>query len=187
MKQQILTGLSAMAAAVALSAASSASAAYPTSDYLFCLYKGNTTLAVPAGGLSSDCYLTLAAKIPCDGSGEVWVTAGGSVGAPALPTLSTDCSALMLGNFPWETSLSFGTADMDPFGNGLPSVFNSQFGLGWAGTVNNVSSSGSAGAQCGYALPQTIEFNNSTLPGYMGGPSATLTGDLDHKNCIYIP
>lgn len=81
----------ALAGAVALAAAGSASAMSP--PYAVCNFKGQTELTVP-GLPTAQCWLTLTAKANCAGDMEI-------VAAGPVPGASASCSLLFVGGFPW--------------------------------------------------------------------------------------
>lgn len=123
------TSMLALAGAVALAAAGSASAMPP--PYAMCTYKGETQLDAGAG--PTTCWLTLATKVNC--AGDVEIVAAGPVAGDA------SCPFLFVGNFPWTSNAGAiiaggATVNTDANGLGITSV-NDAGGTPLAGGILN--------------------------------------------------
>lgn len=180
------TSMLALAGAVALAAAGSASAMAP--PYTMCTYKGETQLDAGAG--PTTCWLTLTTKINCDGDIEI-VAAGPVAG-------DSGCPFLFVGNFPWTGNvaniISGGASiNTDANGFGINSVITAT-GAGLAGgLVNGVSTvGGTSAATCDSSTNTTINVPNSVQVNgtfsYTGASFVTLAPDhLDNKGCFSVP
>ncbi|GEM_PF-2790795 len=182
------TSMLALAGAVALAAAGSASAD-PLGTYSTCEYKGTTTLTSANLPAPISCWLHVVAKVSCEadvnGNRHVHVTAAGA--NPGDP----ECAGLALANVPWGTDLDSsggipsGVIDTDHLGSGLASVYSFQPGLGVAvpvagGILNGVVGTGTAFDECATpgVVPTSIDINGS-FPG--GDPQ--LQGSLSLRGC----
>lgn len=188
MKKKLMTGLTGVAAAVALAGvASTASAMAP--PYAICNFKGTTVLTNPMTGDSTTCWLTLTAKANC--AGDVEVVAGGSV--PGDLT----CRGLFLGNFPWTgnaASIIAGGAviDTDPLALGLPSVIDFSGNPQGGGTINNVSSvplNTGTSVACAAGATVTVPLAVSVASGvfsYTGATLDTVAPHLVNRGCSLV-
>lgn len=183
MKTQILkSSMLALAGAVAIAAAGSASAMAP--PYQACVYKGETQLD-SGGGAPLTCWLNMVVKSDCDGNVVEITAAGPNPGDP-------NCGALMVGGFPWTSTLaginsgtgSINTATTLPVSVGAltPSGFQPLAGgvvqlLGNPATTTPYTCDGNT-----VNLPDSVVVNPMGTPGNFGG-SATFTGTLDRIVC----
>ncbi|MEY1661150.1 hypothetical protein [Isoalcanivorax beigongshangi] len=182
MKKKLLTGLTGVAAAVALAGvASTASAMAP--PYVACVYKGETSLDL--GGSAVNCWLNMSVKADCDGN-VVEITAAG-----ANPGDST-CAALFLGGFPWTSTLSginSGTGNINT-GTSMPYsvlLFTPSGISPIAGGVVELFGSPAAGDNFAcdgktITLPKVVDVNPGGISGNFGG-SVTFTGALSRIAC----
>lgn len=179
MKKKILTGLTGVAAAVALAGvASTASAMAP--PYAVCTFKGETVLNA---GVQTKCWLTLTAKVNC--AGDVEIVAAGPVAGEA------SCPFLFVGNFPWTTNAAdiiAGTASIntDGSGSGLQSVMDVT-GTPVAGGMltGSIGPSPSVAATC--ASGSTVQVPTSvpvSATFSMTGATFTATG-LKNLGCVF--
>lgn len=166
------TSMLALAGAVALAAAGSASAMAP--PYLACNYKGSTNLVV--GGSARQCWLNLAVKVDCDGNVIEVTAAGPNPGDPA-------CAALFTGNFPWTGDLpdimagmgaidtTTGSGGMVPF-----SVMDANGNPLAGGTVTGVEGITPQNHQCDgntVTVPHTVRVTGTNNFGPLFGNFAT--------------
>jgi hypothetical protein len=151
------TSMLALAGAVALAAAGSASAMAP--PYTMCNFKGETSLAVP-GLPATSCWLTLTTKVDC--AGNVEVVAGGPVAGDA------NCPGLFLGNFAWtSTTPTLGTVQTGASGSVAANTGGGTLTMIAGGTVYNVSAPSFSGEVCD-ASGNTVQVPDSVV---VAGPN----------------
>ncbi|MFP1682582.1 hypothetical protein ACLD0W_08710 [Alloalcanivorax sp. C16-1] len=181
MKTQILkSSMLALAGAVAIAAAGSASAMSP--PYAMCNYKGESTLTF--GGSQSTCWLTLATKVNC--AGDVEIVAAGPVAGDAT------CPFLFVGNFPWTGNAAAiiaggATINTDANGLGITSVNDAAGSPLAGGLLNGVGGSTSTAVACdtGSTVNVPDQVPVSGTFSYTG--AAFNAAGLDNKGCTLVP
>lgn len=158
----------ALAGAVALAAAGSASAD------LACIFKGQTSLTV--GTTTTECWLNTVVKVDCDGNVVLVRAAGANAG-------QATCPGLFLGNFPWQSDLTSivagnGTIDTTAGSGGvIPFAVQDPSGNPLAGgNVYNVDGSTTSNYICDgntIAVPDFVAVTgmNNFGPGPDGDPN----------------
>ncbi|WP_262462004.1 hypothetical protein [Alloalcanivorax balearicus] len=174
------TSMLALAGAVALAAAGSASAMSP--PYAMCTFKGETQLTSGVGATS--CWLTLAAKVNCDG--DVEIVAAGPVEGDAT------CTDIFVGNFPWFGTtagiIAGGTINTDFVATGNPSVIHVS-GLPLAGgTLTGVGPATSTmGVACDAGSTVTVPTVVPVNGMFSGPPTAAFQANgLQNLGCSLV-
>lgn len=161
----------ALAGAVALAAAGSASAMAP--PYLGCVYKGETILVPPGGGDPVTCWLNLVVKTDCDGNALEITAAGANPG-------DATCSQLATLGFPWTGTLpgifpgpgSISTDDQIPF-----SVMNAGGTPVAGGDVSGIAGNTPQNHTCNgnvVTVPHFVTITGANNFGPLSGTFATL-------------
>lgn len=183
MKTQILkSSMLALAGAVAIAAAGSASAMSP--PYTMCSFKGETTLSL--GGASTTCWTTLTTKVDCDGNVEI-VAVGATPG-------DLNCRGLYTGNLFWTgdaaSIISGGaTINTDPLGLGLPAVIDFSGTPRASGILNGVGPASATSTEAcdssggTVTVPLDVPVNGS----FSNGATFVTTTSLDNKGCSLVP
>lgn len=188
MKKQIITGLTGIAAALALVGVAQADPI--GSNYATCVYKGETSMTHSSQPAPTNCWLQVIAKMDC-ATGHVHITGAGANHGDA------SCMGVATSNLPWGADIDpltgaivGGVIDTDHNGSMLPSVYLLDPSLfpyagGVAfGVLSGVSTSGGVTNVCSPAIPvpNTIEINGS-WPG--GDPSLQTIGNhLTLRGCF---
>ncbi|WOD26699.1 hypothetical protein RYH70_11790 [Alloalcanivorax xenomutans] len=179
------TSMLALAGAVALAAAGSASAMVP--PYAVCTFKGETELTV-GGGAPTTCWLTLTTKVDC--AGNIEIVAAGPVAGDA------SCPGLFLGNFPWTGDAAailagVGTIDTGATGSvivrsappsGQPAVIA-------GGTVTGVSGGPAIPATCDTGttvdVPAVVQVSGTNNFGSTATFNTVAPDHLQNLGCVF--